>query len=93
MMIVRLFCPYCAYEASKLKKNAVMIDVPVPVAQLADDGRYEITCEKEHRSVVILNNIKFELLFEIGLNATVDGYYREVVSSFASALERFYEFY
>lgn len=91
-MIVHLFCPYCAYEASLLKK-AVTIDVPVPVMKIADDGRYNVVCEKNHKSIVILSNIKFELLFEMGLNAIIDGYYRESVSSFASALERFYEFY
>lgn len=33
------------------------------------------------------------VLFEIGANAIIDGYYRESVSSFAASLERFYEFY
>ena len=40
-----------------------------------------------------MNNLKFELLFELGINALIDGYPREAVSSFASALERFYEFF
>ena len=33
------------------------------------------------------------MLFEIGVHAIVDGYYREAISSFASSLERFYEFF
>lgn len=32
------------------------------------------------------------MLFEIALNAIVDGYQREAVSSFAASIERFYEF-
>lgn len=65
----------------------------MPVARPSDDGRYEVRCALGHVSVVSVDNVKFELLFEMGLNALVDGYPREAVSSFASALERFYEFY
>jgi hypothetical protein len=32
------------------------------------------------------------MLFEIALNAIVDGYHREAVSSFAASIERFFEF-
>jgi len=92
-MIVRLFCPKCAIETNKKMQGRLDIEVPVPVSQLADDGRYEVRCGIGHESTVILDNIKFELLFEMGLNAIFDGYPREAVSSFASSLERFYEFY
>lgn len=92
-MIVRLFCPKCALEASTKMKESLDIEVPVPVSQLADDGRYEVRCDLGHESIVILDNVKFELLFEMGLNAIFDGYPREAVSSFTSSLERFYEFY
>lgn len=57
-----------------------------------DKGQYEVVCNKGHRSQVILQQQKFEILFEIGANAILDGYYREAVSSFTSSLERFYEF-
>jgi len=92
-MIVRLFCPQCAMDASKKLKGSIDIEVPVPVSQLADDGIYQVKCGKGHVGNVILDNVKFELLFEMGLNALVDGYPREAVSSFTSSLERFYEFY
>ena len=58
-----------------------------------DDGRYETTCPKGHSSITILQELKFELLFDIGAYAIADGYYREAVSSFTSSLERFYEFF
>jgi len=50
-------------------------------------------CPKGHKSVTILQQQKFEVLFDIGAYAIVDGYYREAVSSFTSSLERFYEFF
>jgi hypothetical protein len=40
----------------------------------------------------MVQEAKYEILFEIGVNAIADDYYREAVASFASALERFYEF-
>jgi hypothetical protein len=92
-MIVKLFCPKCVYEKSKGFDGHATLEVPVPLTRLSDNGEYEVECGKGHISTVILDNVKFELLFEIGLNAIIDGYPREAVSSFASALERFYEFY
>lgn len=60
--------------------------------EFRDDGRYEICCSRGHKSVTVLQQQKFEILFDIGANAILDGYYREAVSSFTSSLERFYEF-
>ncbi|WP_211225060.1 hypothetical protein [Oceanobacter kriegii] len=61
--------------------------------EFRDDGRYEINCPKGHSSVTLLQQQKFEVLFDIGAYAILDGYYREAVSSFTSSLERFYEFF
>jgi len=69
------------------------IEVPVPDSHLLDHGDYEVKCEVGHVSLVNLDNLKFELLFELGINAHVDGYAREAVTSFASSLERFQEFF
>lgn len=44
-------------------------------------------------SEVALQNALFEVLFDIGAMALLDGYTREAVVSFSSALERFYEYY
>lgn len=93
MMIVRLFCPKCAYAVSKKLVDYAEIDVYSPMSRLSDSGKYEVVCGHGHTSTVVLNNLKFELLFEMGINAIVDGYAREAVSSFSAALERFYEFY
>jgi hypothetical protein len=93
MMILRLFCPKCAHAASKSLVDYAEIDVLSPMSRLSDTGKYEVVCDCGHRSAVVLQNLKFELLFEMGINAIVDGYPREAVSSFSAALERFYEFY
>lgn len=60
--------------------------------EFRDDGKYELTCSREHRVTTVLQQQKFEVLFDIGAHAILDGYYREAVSSFAASLERFYEF-
>lgn len=60
--------------------------------EFRDDGRYELECPRGHTFITILQEQKYEVLFEIGINAILDGYYREAVASFAAALERFYEF-
>lgn len=60
--------------------------------EFKDDGCYEITCSSGHTVVTVLQQQKFEVLFDIGAHAILDGYYREAVSSFTSSLERFYEF-
>jgi hypothetical protein len=46
----------------------------------------------KHSSILFLYNQKFDLLFESGLRAMRDKYYREAISSFATSLERFYEY-
>lgn len=60
--------------------------------EFRDDGKYELTCSHGHETTTILQQQKFEVLFEIGANAILDGYHRESVSSYAASLERFYEF-
>lgn len=61
--------------------------------ELRDDGRYEFTCENGHTTVTVLQQQKFEVIFDLGAYAILDGYYREAVASFTSSLERFYEFF
>jgi len=60
--------------------------------EFRDDGKYDLTCSSGHATTTILQQQKFEVLFDIGAHAIIDGYYRESVSSFTASLERFYEF-
>jgi len=60
---------------------------------LTDDGIYAMQCSNGHTTLVSLQQHKFEILFDMGINALIDGYPREAVATIASSLERFYEFY
>ncbi|MCR8633201.1 hypothetical protein [Paenibacillus radicis (ex Xue et al. 2023)] len=60
--------------------------------EMRDDGIYSVSCINGHKSIVVLNHHKYEILFEMGVLALSDGYTREAVSNFAASLERFYEF-
>jgi hypothetical protein len=94
-MIVRLFCPQCIkMHKDALNENAVIsIDVPVPIDRPQNDGLYEITCERNHESKIVVTNLKYDILFELGLNALLDENYRDAISNFTASLEKFYEFF
>lgn len=78
-------CMKCLQESGKPSGEFARVE-------FRDDGKYELTCSHGHETTAILQQQKFELLFDIGAHAILDGYYRESVSSFAASLERFYEF-
>ena len=59
--------------------------------EIRDDGFYQVVCPRKHRDVTVLQQQRFEVLFELGAHAILDGYYREAISSFSASLERFYE--
>ena len=80
-------CMTCAAE----RGDAALEDIAT--VEFRDGGRYETTCRQGHKFVTVLQEQKFEILFDIGAYAIADGYYREAVSSFTSSLERFYEFF
>ncbi|GBU20016.1 MULTISPECIES: hypothetical protein [Methylobacterium] len=54
---------------------------------------YEFTCDHGHENLIVVQKEKFEVLFQIASLAYLDGYFREAVVTFTSALERFYEFF
>ena len=84
-MRIPITCMTCFQERGSPREILAVLEV-------RDDGRYEFICDQGHKTTTVLQNQKFEVLFEIGLNAILDGYYRDAVSSFAASLERFYEF-
>lgn len=85
-MKILMTCATCMQEDIKTA-------FPFGTIGFRDDGRYEVICPKGHSSITLLQQQKFEILFDIGAYAILDGYYRESVSSFTSSLERFYEFF
>ena len=92
-MILRLFCPICAHKVAKKLVERASVEVPSPMVRPTDDGCYTVRCELGHEALVYVSNLKFEILFDMGVHALYDGYPREAVSCFATTLERFYEFY
>ena len=58
-----------------------------------DTGIYKYECQKGHKNVLVIQQLQYEVLFEIGVQALIDGYYREAIASFSSSLERLYELF
>jgi hypothetical protein len=86
-MRIAITCNYCADN----REGEVLSNfwfVP-----LTDKGVYRSICPKGHRTVTILQQMRFEVLAETAVQAILDGYTREAVSSFAASIERFYEYY
>lgn len=61
-------------------------------AEIEANGIYEFTCTKGHRNISILQLHSFQVLYDLGISALLDGYTREAVSSLAVSIERFYEY-
>jgi hypothetical protein len=81
---INIVCPQCSAAAGGF---AVFY-----VDTIREDGIYTGRCPKNHDVVVATQTLRHEMLFEIALNAIVDRYYREAVSSFAASVERYFEF-
>lgn len=74
-----------------LQENGIPDFRPV-VVTVNDERFFKMTCPIGHQTLTVIQQPKHEVLFELGMNALVDGYPREAVTSFASSLENFYEF-
>lgn len=84
-MRIVLSCPHCELEG--INREEV-----TQLSRVRDDHIYSMNCPNGHNLVHIIINYKFEMLYDFGLMALMDGYAREAVSSFAAAFERFIEF-
>ena len=95
MMMLDLICIDCIME--KVNKGIPYTGpcepIMTPFNEVNNTGIYEVNCSKDHKSKTIIDNIDFEILFEYGINAIADGYYRESVTSITSAMERYFEFF
>ncbi len=61
--------------------------------RMTDDGIVLVECNQGHKTCIVYDARRYELLFQSACLALVDHYDREAVSGFAAALERAYEFY
>jgi len=67
--------------------------VPQSILEINDEDVYYTICDLGHKQATVVQGFRFEFLFELGCYAYIDGYYREAITCFHAALERFYEFY
>lgn len=81
--------PMTCFECFKLDKKP---STEFLWCELEDTGVYSVTCSRKHNTNVLLQNEKFEILFDQGGMALLEGYPRQAVSDFSSSLERFHEF-
>ncbi len=95
MMLLDLICFDCLMEQVKKGVPNTSTGEPImtPFEEVNNTGIYEVNCSKGHKSKTVIDNIDFEILFEYGINAIADGYYREAVSSITSSMERYFEFF
>lgn len=85
-MRVPLTCPTCSMS-DRLGSRVTSY------GEYKESNLYEVTCPEGHLTSILLQQQKFEVLFEIGVNAILDGYYREATTSFAASMERFHEYF
>lgn len=62
-------------------------------APFDEDSLYRFQCAQGHVHEIVLAQMRFEVLAETAMQALVDGYYRDAIASFATSLERVYQFY
>jgi hypothetical protein len=62
------------------------------IADYFDDGIAYATCSAGHTTAQLVESSKFEILFEAGAIALLEGFTFEAVAGFSAALERYYEF-
>ena len=60
---------------------------------LNDEFCFLTTCSKGHKSITVLQNERFQLLFDMACNAYLNGDYKDSVTNAASAVERFHEYF
>lgn len=85
-MKLMMKCTRCTYENPNQDTQLIMVEIQ-------DDNLYRLTCPLGHQEITLLLHQKFEILFEVGATAIIDGYHREAVSAFSACLERFHEYY
>lgn len=61
-------------------------------ADYFDNGIADIECSAGHKTVLVMQSQKFEMLLDSGATALLQGFTLEACASFAAALERLYEF-
>ncbi|MDT8403973.1 hypothetical protein [Sulfuriflexus sp.] len=87
-MRVKVPCATCANVADPKKYQFRIFD-----GELDDVGYVHVACDKGHKSIVVYDSRRYEVLLESATSALLAGYANEAISTFSTALERCYEFY
>ncbi len=92
-MKIKFRCPTClgAFLDNPVPTNNAILGVEI-MLPLQNSAVYEYSCPNGHFMKVVLQNPKHELIFDSGISSLRKWYYREAITSFAVALERFYEY-
>lgn len=93
-MQIKIQCPICKRginQKQHLGDKTILGGICYTIIPNTDNNIIQNNCGK-HNYIVFLDNKKFDLLFESGIWAIKDLYFREAVASLASSLERFYEY-
>jgi hypothetical protein len=79
-------------KISALRSKEIDINSLSISFNLSDDGIYESECNAGHKNIICIQAQKYEILFDIGVMALLDGYLIEAVVDFTSSFELFREF-
>ena len=92
-MKLKFWCHQCLLEHAPAGGGYVTLPFDVNRAiEIKDEYCYEFTCSQGHKNEVLLSIPRYALLFDMGMSAYLDGYYREATLDFAASIERFHEF-
>lgn len=91
-MEIELTCMQCNFDKTKQQNRKYSFDNNISV-HMNDEGAYIAECPEGHKNKVIIQNPKFEILFDLAIIAYIDGYNREAISNLTSAYERFLQFF
>lgn len=87
-MKIKVQCPECASKA--LFDNNYNLNLSLNDQEIKR-SYFEFDCPKGHHVKKFMATPQYELLYDVGISALNDGYYREAALDFAACLERFYE--
>lgn len=92
-MKFKINCPCKNYECNDKNTNYNFVCNYEAYIELDNSDVVTLECENNNKKEIILYSAEFQILFDLGVKAYIDDYYKEAVSDFASSLERFFEYF
>lgn len=87
-MRVKVPCGVCANVPDPGTYNFLLFD-----GELDNIGYVHVSCNVGHKSIVVYDSRRYEVLLQSATSALLDGYSNEAIATYSAALERAYEFY